>query len=102
MPRCAAAVVLADTAIAILASLAVLPAYHAAGGGGEGAMMLFVTMQVVFDAYGAWGGMFGFLFYLLVLLADKKRGIALQTPEKLHPMLKQVFDGMPEDGGEEE
>ena len=37
-----------------------------------------------------------------VLLADKKRGIALQTPEKLHPMLKQVFDGMPEDGGEEE
>ena len=39
---------------------------------------------------------------LLVLLADKKRGIALQTPEKLHPMLKQVFDGMPEDGGEEE
>lgn len=38
---------------------------------------------------------------LLVLLADKKRGIALQTPEKLHPMLKQVFDGMPEDGGEE-
>ena len=39
---------------------------------------------------------------LLVLLADKKRGIALQTPEKLHPMLKQVFDGMPEDGDEEE
>lgn len=39
---------------------------------------------------------------LLVLLADKKRGIALQTPEKLHPMLKQVFDGMPEDRGEEE
>ena len=39
---------------------------------------------------------------LLVLLADKKRGIALQTPEKLHPMLKQVFDGMPEDGEDEE
>lgn len=29
---------------------------------------------------------------MLVLLADKKRGIALQTPEKLHPMLRQVFD----------
>ena len=38
----------------------------------------------------------------LVLLADKKRGIALQTPEKLHPMLRQVFDGMPEDGEDEE
>ena len=39
---------------------------------------------------------------MLVLLADKKRGIALQTPEKLHPMLKQVFDGIPEDGEVEE
>ena len=39
---------------------------------------------------------------ILVLLADKKRGIALQTPEKLHPMLRQVFDGMPEDGEDEE
>ena len=39
---------------------------------------------------------------MLVLLADKKRGIALQTPEKLHPMLRQVFDGMPEDGEDEE
>ena len=39
---------------------------------------------------------------MLVLLADKKRGIALQTPEKLHPMLKQVFDGIPEDGEDEE
>lgn len=77
VPRCAAAVVLADTAIAILASLAVLPAYHAAGGGGEGAMMLFVTMQVVFDAYGAWGGMFGFLFYLLVLLAALTSAVSL-------------------------
>lgn len=36
----------------------------------------------------------------LALLADTRRGIALQTPEKLHPFLKQVFDGMeaPEDG----
>ena len=39
---------------------------------------------------------------MLVLLADKKRGIALQTPEKLHPMLKQVFDGIPEDEEDEE
>ena len=31
----------------------------------------------------------------LVLLADTKRGIALQTPEKLTPMLKKAFDGLP-------
>ena len=30
----------------------------------------------------------------LVLLADKKRGIALQTTEKLSPLLRSVFDGM--------
>ena len=28
------------------------------------------------------------------LLADKKRGIALQTTEKLSPLLRSVFDGM--------
>ena len=27
-------------------------------------------------------------------LADKKRGIALQTTEKLSPLLRSVFDGM--------
>ena len=30
----------------------------------------------------------------LVLLVDKKRGIALQTTEKLSPLLRSVFDGM--------
>ena len=30
----------------------------------------------------------------LVLLAYKKRGIALQTTEKLSPLLRSVFDGM--------
>ena len=30
----------------------------------------------------------------LVLIADKKRGIALQTTEKLSPLLRSVFDGM--------
>lgn len=36
----------------------------------------------------------------LVLLADKKRGIALQRVEKLHPYLKQAFEAMPL-GGED-
>ena len=37
----------------------------------------------------------------LVLLADKKRGIALQTAEMLNPLLKQVFSALPGDDEEE-
>ncbi len=37
----------------------------------------------------------------LVLLADKKKGLALQTAEKLNPMLRKVFAALP-DGEEEE
>ncbi|MGI6029479.1 MAG: sodium-dependent transporter [Candidatus Heteroscillospira sp.] len=77
VPRCAIAVILADTAVAVLAAMAVVPAFRAAGGGEEGAMMLFVTMQSVFDAYGAWGSFFGFLFYLLVLLAAVSSAVSL-------------------------
>ena len=33
----------------------------------------------------------------LVLLADKKKGLALQTAEKLNPMLRTVFAALPED-----
>ena len=37
----------------------------------------------------------------LVLLADKKRGIAMQAPDKLQPFLKEAFDHLtPEEGGE--
>ena len=32
----------------------------------------------------------------LVLRADKKKGLALQTAEKLNPMLKKVFAALPE------
>ena len=38
---------------------------------------------------------------LLVLLADKKRGIALQSPEKLNLFMRQMFEGLPDDGEEE-
>ena len=33
----------------------------------------------------------------LVLLADKKKGLALQTAEKLNPMLKKAFAALPEE-----
>ena len=38
----------------------------------------------------------------LVLLADKKKGIALQTTDKLNPFLRKAFDALPEDGEEVE
>ena len=38
----------------------------------------------------------------LVLLADRKRGIALQTVEKLNPLLRQMFAGLPDDEEETE
>ena len=37
----------------------------------------------------------------LVLLADKKKGLALQAAEKLNPMLRKVFAALP-DGEDEE
>ena len=36
---------------------------------------------------------------ILVLLADKKKGIALQTTDKLNPLLRKAFDALPEDEG---
>ena len=37
----------------------------------------------------------------LVLMADTQRGIALQTPDKLAPFLRKVFDGLPKEEAEE-
>ena len=75
IPRCALAVTAADTLIALLAALAVVPA--AGTSGGDGAMMLFVAMQQLFASLGAWGSMFGFLFYLLVFLAAITSAVSL-------------------------
>lgn len=36
----------------------------------------------------------------LVLLADRKKGIALQTTDKLNPLLRKAFDALPEEDGE--
>ena len=37
----------------------------------------------------------------MVLLCDKKKGMALQTADKLKPFLKKVFDSLPDMGEEE-
>ena len=38
----------------------------------------------------------------LVLMADKKKGIALQTVDKLNPLMKTVFNSLPSASEEEE
>lgn len=63
-------IIIADTAIAILAGVAVMPAVFAfnldpAGGPG----LLFVTLQTVFDSMKAAGSIFGTIFYFLVFIA---------------------------------
>ena len=38
----------------------------------------------------------------LVLMADKKKGIALQTVDKLNPLMKSVFNSLPSAGEADE
>lgn len=68
----------ADTIIAILAGLAVMPAVFAEGldpNGGPG--LLFVTLQTVFDSMGSTGSIFGFILYTLVFIAAITSSISL-------------------------
>nr|WP_326186029.1 sodium-dependent transporter [uncultured Oscillibacter sp.] len=79
-------VVIADTVVAIMAGIAVIPAAVANGiqqgtpldqirlGGPS---LLFVTLQDVFHAMGPIGPLFGVIFYLLVLIAAISSAIAL-------------------------
>ncbi|MEG1164179.1 MAG: sodium-dependent transporter, partial [Anaerovoracaceae bacterium] len=69
---------IADTTIAIMAGLAVMPAVFASGldpAGGPG--LLFVTLQSVFASMGAAGPFFGFLLYVLVFIAAITSSISL-------------------------
>ena len=79
-------IVVADTIIAMMAGLAVIPAAVANGIAngipyGEislsGPKLLFVTLQDVFAEMGAIGPLFGIIFYLLVLIAAISSAISL-------------------------
>lgn len=68
----------ADTIVAILAAMAVMPAVFAAGlepGAGPG--LLFVSLQTVFQGMGASGPIFGFIFFLLVFFAALTSSIGM-------------------------
>ncbi len=68
----------ADTIIAVLAGVAIMPAVFAGGlepAAGPG--LLFVTLQTVFSSMGAGGPIFGFVMYFLVFIAAITSSISL-------------------------
>ena len=74
-------IIVSDTLVAVMAGLAVLPAAFALGGGEDAALsgpkLLFITLQDVFNSMGAFGPIFGILFFLFVVLAAITSAIAL-------------------------
>ena len=70
----------ADTIVALMAGLAVIPAAVATYGPSaalSGPKLLFITLQDVFQAMGSVGPLFGVIFYLLVLVAAISSAISL-------------------------
>ena len=68
----------ADTVIAVMAGMAVMPACAAFGVDfGRGPGLLFVSMQTVFENMGSFGNFVGFLFYFLVFIAAVTSSISL-------------------------
>ena len=81
-----AVIVVADTVVATMAGIAVIPAAVANGIQSGiplneiklgGPSLLFVTLQDVFQAMGTIGPLFGVIFYLLVLIAAISSAISL-------------------------
>ena len=86
----------ADTVIAIMAGLAVMPAVFASGlDPGQGPGLLFVTLQTVFQAMGSVGPIFGFLLYGLVFIAAITSSIALLEAVSAVIMDKRAEKGKP-------
>ena len=71
-------IVIADTIMALLSGLAIFPAVFALGmEPGQGVGLLFSTLHGVFNDMGAAGPAFGFIFYVLVLIAALTSTISL-------------------------
>ncbi|ABR46545.1 sodium:neurotransmitter symporter [Alkaliphilus metalliredigens QYMF] len=77
IPQSSFIIPLVDTGIALLAGLAILPAVFSFGfDPAEGPGLLFVTLPAVFSQMPL-GGLFGFVFFLLVLFAALTSSISL-------------------------
>ena len=95
-------IVISDTLVAIMAGLAVIPAAVANGINNgvavsdiklSGPNLLFSTLQDVFHDMGAIGGVFGAIFYLLVLIAAISSAISLMEVLAAHFIDKQIEKG---------
>lgn len=75
-----AVIAIADTIVALMSGLAVIPAAVAKYGTNAelgGPKLLFITLQDVFASMGTVGPLFGVVFYLLVLIAAISSAISL-------------------------
>ena len=95
-------IVFADTLVALLAGIAVIPAAVANGINNGipvseislgGPKLLFVTLQDVFHNMGALGGVFGIIFFLLVLRAAISSAISLMEVLSAHFIDKAAEEG---------
>ena len=95
-------IVFADTLVALLAGIAVIPAAVANGINNGipvnqiklgGPNLLFATLQDVFHNMGALGGVFGVIFYILVLLAAISSAISLMEVLSAHFIDKAAEEG---------
>ena len=86
LPKNSVLIVVADTMVAILAGIAVIPAAVANGINNGvpvneialgGPKLLFVTLQDVFTGMGTIGAIFGIIFFVLVLIAAISSAISL-------------------------
>ena len=86
LPKNSVIIVVADTIVALMAGLAVIPAAVANGIAKGmavseiqlgGPSLLFATLQDVFHDMGTIGGVFGIIFYALVLIAAISSAISL-------------------------
>lgn len=86
-------IVFADTLVAIMAGLAVIPAAVAYGLSNgmapaeiklSGPSLLFATLQDVFQSMGSIGGVFGSIFYILVLIAAVSSAVSLMEVLTAH------------------
>ena len=94
LERNALLIPIADTIIAIMAGMAVMPAVFASGlDPAQGPKLLFVTLQTVFQAMGGFGPIFGFLLYFLVFIAAITSSIALLEAVSAVIMDKQIERG---------
>lgn len=80
IPRTAVVIAGADTLVAIMAGIVIFPLVFANGlAPGEGPGLIFVTLPIAFGNMPA-GGLFGALFFLLLLFAAVTSSIAIMEP----------------------